>query len=197
MRKKTVQWLWMLLAVLLLQSCHKSEEESAWQHKIKQVAELGTVQYTVQKIVSNSDETWQILGDRKIIVSIRAVLKAGLDMDKFDAESVRISEDKKKHTKSVSLELPQPEMLSYNIKPGDVKVLYNKVSFLRSEYKVEEREAIVAKGEWELKHDKELTEMILKDARLYAGVFMEMLLRQNGFTDVKITFKQEGKNGKQ
>ena len=134
MRKKTVQWLWMLLAVLLLQSCHKSEEESAWQHKIKQVAELGTVQYTVQKIVSNSDETWQILGDRKIIVSIRAVIKAGIDMDKFDAESVRISEDKKKHTKSVSLELPQPEMLSYNIIPGDVKVLYNKVSFLRSDY---------------------------------------------------------------
>ena len=189
-------WPVMLVAVLMLASCEKKAEESAWQQKLRQVAELGTVQYTVQKVVSNSDETWQIFGDRKILFSFRAVIKAGIDMDKFDAESVRISADKKEKTKSISLVLPQPEILSYNIQPDDVKMIYNQVSFLRTEYTNEERDAIVSKGEMELKVDRELTDMILKDARQNAAMFMEMLLRENGFSDVTITFKKEEKHGK-
>jgi outer membrane lipoprotein-sorting protein len=189
-------WPVMLVAVLMLASCEKKAEESAWQQKLRQVAELGTVQYTVQKVVSNSDETWQIFGDRKILFSFRAVIKAGIDMDKFDPESVRISEDKKEKTKSISLVLPQPEILSYNIQPDDVKMIYNQVSFLRTEYTNEERDAIVSKGEMELKVDRELTDMILKDARQNAAMFMEMLLRENGFSDVTITFKKEEKHGK-
>ena len=189
-------WPVILVAVLMLVSCEKKAEESAWQQKLRQVAELGTVQYTVQKVVSNSDETWQIFGDRKILFSFRAVIKAGIDMDKFDAESVRISEDKKEKTKSISLVLPQPEILSYNIQPDDVKMIYNQVSFLRTEYTNEERDAIVSKGEMELKVDRELTDMILKDARQNAAMFMEMLLRENGFSDVTITFKKEEKHGK-
>ena len=189
-------WPVMLVAVLMLASCEKKAEESAWQQKLRQVAELGTVQYTVQKVVSNSDETWQIFGDRKILFSFRAVIKAGIDMDKFDAESVRISEDKKEKIKSISLVLPQPEILSYNIQPDDVKMIYNQVSFLRTEYTNEERDAIVSKGEMELKVDRELTDMILKDARQNAAMFMEMLLRENGFSDVTITFKKEEKHGK-
>jgi hypothetical protein len=49
----------------------------------------------------------------------------------------------------------------------------------------------------ELKNDKELTEMILKDARQNARMFMDMLLRQSGFTDVNIKFKQEVDHGTQ
>ena len=192
MRIKNVIWPMILVATLLLSSCNKEEKESAWQQRIRQVSELGTVQYTVQKVVSNSDETWQIFGNRKILFSFKAVIKAGIDMDKFDTESVRISVDKKHKTKSISLVLPQPEVFSYNICPDDVKMIYSQVSFLRTEYSNEERNAIETKGEIELKEDKELKEMILKDARQNAALFMETLLRQNGFTNVTITFKQEG-----
>lgn len=192
MRMKNVIWLVILVATLLMSSCNKEEKESAWQQRIRQVSELGTVQYTVQKVVSNSDETWQIFGNRKILFSFKAVIKAGIDMDKFDTESVRISVDKKHKTKSISLVLPQPEVLSYNICPDDVKVIYHQVSFLRTEYSNEERNAIETKGEMELKEDKELTDMLLKDARQNAALFMEMLLRENGFTNVTITFKKEG-----
>lgn len=196
MIKKIVIWLVVLIPAMLLSSCNRQEDESAWQQRIRQVSELGTVQYTVQKVVSNSDETWQIFGNRKILFSFKAVIKAGINMDKFDTESVRISVDKKHKTKNISLVLPQPEVLSYNIRPDDVKMIYNQVSFLRTEYTNEERNAIETKGEMELKEDKELTEMILKDARQNAALFMEMLLHNNGFTNVTITFKQEGKHGK-
>ena len=189
---KKVTWPIILVAAVLLSSCNREEKEDAWQQRIRQVSELGTVQYTVQKVVSNSDETWQIFGDRKILFSFKAVIKAGIDMDKFDAESVRISVDKKHKTKSISLVLPQPEVLSYNISPDDIKMIYHQVSFLRTEYSNEERNAIETKGEMELKGDKELTEMILKDARQNAALFMEVLLRENGFTGVTVNFKPEG-----
>ena len=118
-------------------------------------------------------------------------------MEKFNAESVRIKEDKKTGKREIELELPQPEILAYNIKPDDVKKIYSSVSLLRTEYTSQERAEIVVKGEMELKNDKELTEMILKDARQNARMFMDMLLRQSGFTDVNIKFKQEVDHGTQ
>ena len=181
----------LVAAVLLAASCAKKEEESQWQQRMRQAAELGTVQYTVQKVVSNNDESWKIFGDRKILFSFKAVIKAGIDMEKFDPQSVRVSENKRKGTKKISLELPQPKILTYNVRPEDVKLLYSEVSLLRTEYTNKERDEIVAKGLWELKTDKELTGMILRDARLNAESFVEMLLRRNGFTNVEITFKEE------
>ena len=186
-----------VVATMVLASCKRPPESSAWQQKLKEAAELGTVQYTVQKVVSNSDETWQLFGDRKILISFKAIIKAGLDMEKFNAESVRIKEDKKTGKREIELELPQPEILAYNIKPDDVKKIYSSVSLLRTEYTSQERAEIVVKGELELKNDKELTEMILKDARQNARMFMDMLLRQSGFTDVNIKFKQEVDHGTQ
>lgn len=190
-------WMLTAAAVLLLAGCQRKDEEERWQQQMRQVAELGTVQYTVQKVVSNSDESWQMFGDRKILFSFKAVIKAGIDMEKFDAESVKISENRKDKSRSIALALPQPEVLSYNIRPDDVKLLYSSVSLLRTEYSSAERDAIVTRGELELKQDRELTDMILKDARQNAELFVTMLLRENGFKDVTITFKQEEKHGKQ
>ena len=176
---------------MLAAACTKQPEENVWQKSMRQAAELGTVQYTVQKVVSNNDESWKIFGDRKILFSFKAVIKAGIDMEKFDPQSVRVSENKRKGTKKISLELPQPKILTYKVRPEDVKLIYSELSLFRTEYTNKERDEIVAKGLWELKTDKELTGMILRDARLNAESFVEMLLRRNGFTNVEITFKEE------
>lgn len=193
--KKRMIWPIMVVVTLLTVSCSKTDVGSGWLNKMKQAAELSTVQYTVQKVVSNSDESWRIFGDRKILFSFKAVIKAGIDMEKFDATKVRVVESRRDKKKKIWLELPQPRILSYNIRPDDVKQLYSEVSLLRTEYSNEERDAIVTKGEMELKMDRELTEMILRDARLNAEVFMKMLLLRNGFTDVNISFNGEDSHG--
>ena len=180
--------------LFLLASCGTKTESNDWQQKLRQAAELGTVQYTVQKVISNSDESWQLLGNRKVLFSFKAIIKAGIDMEKFNPELVSISENKNQKTRSISVELPQPEIFSYNIRPDDVKMIYNQVSVFRTEYTNQERDAIVARGEMELKNDEELTQMILKDARQNASTFFEMLLRQNGFNNVTITFKEGKEN---
>lgn len=182
------------VALTIMSACNKQDTGDEWQQKMKQAAELGTVQYTVQKVISNSDESWQLFGNRKILFKFKAVVKAGIDMEKFNPETATITENKKQKTKSISIELPQPEIFTYNIKPDDVEMIYNQVSSLRTNYSNQERDAIVANGEMELKNDTELTQMILKDARQNASTFFEMLLRQNGFTNVTVTFKQEENN---
>lgn len=193
--KKRVIWALMVGAAMLAAACTKQPEENAWQKSMRQAAELGTVQYTVQKVVSNNDESWKIFGDRKILFSFKAVIKAGIDMEKFDARTVRIYENKKAGTKKICLELPRPEILSFSIRPDDVHQLYSEVSWLRTDYSNQERDEIVAKGEWELKKDKELEEMMMRDARLNAEAFVSILLHHNGFTDVEITFKGEDSDG--
>lgn len=194
MMKRTAVLSIIAVALTIMSACNKQDTGDEWQQKMKQAAELGTVQYTVQKVISNSDESWQLFGNRKILFKFKAVVKAGIDMEKFNPETATITENKKQKTKSISIELPQPEIFTYNIKPDDVEMIYNQVSSLRTNYSNQERDAIVANGEMELKNDTELTQMILKDARQNASTFFEMLLRQNGFTNVTVTFKQEENN---
>ena len=90
--KKIMIWPLIVVATMVLASCKRPPESSAWQQKLKEAAELGTVQYTVQKVVSNSDETWQLFGDRKILISFKAIIKAGLDMEKFNADIIELSD---------------------------------------------------------------------------------------------------------
>lgn len=175
---------------LLLLSCKKESSNSDWQHKIKQAAEIGTVQYTVQKVISSDDDSYSMLGSRKILLSIKAVIKAGVDMSKFSIEDCTIK-DNGDGTKSITIILPDPEILVYNISPDNVKMLYTEATGLRSNFSSKERDQILEKGEQELKQDEELIQTILKDARQNAITFFEMLLYQYNFTYVSVKFKQE------
>jgi len=169
-------------------SCKRAADPDEWQHKIKQAAELSTVQYTVQQIIAHSDESWQFLGNRKILLKYQAVIKAGINMENFDAESAKITVNEKAKTKTINLVLPKPEIFSYNIKPDCIEQIYKEVAWTRTDYTSEERDKIITQGEIQLKNDAELNEMIMKDARLNAAKFFEMILLQNGFTTVNITF---------
>lgn len=174
---------------LLFLSCSKNESnKNDWQQKVKQAAEIGTVQYTVQKVISEDDASYSMLGSRKILFSIKAVIKAGVDMSKFNIDDCAIK-DNGDDTKSITIILPDPEILVYNISPDNVKMIYSETTGLRSNFSSKERDQILDRGEQELKQDKELTQLILKDARQNAITFFEMLLYQYNFTDVNVRFK--------
>lgn len=171
-------------------SCKGKGDPDEWQHKIKQAAELSTVQYSVQQIIAQTDESWKFLGNRKILLKYQAIIKAGINMENFDAESAKITYNKESDTKTITVTLPKPEIFSYNIKPDCIEMLYKDVGVFRSDYTNEERDQIVTQGELQLKQDAELNEMILKDARQNAAKFFEMILLQNGFSTVNITFEK-------
>lgn len=168
--------------LLLLTSCQQEQEPDSLIYKVKS-AELATVEYTVRQIIRNSDETWSILGDRKVLFSCKATLKAGIDLQRLTDEDIQASGS------TVRLTLPHAQILAINIQPDDIKVAYSKVSVLRSDYSQQEYDAILQAGEYAIKGDLSLRQSIIADAEQNARDFFEIMLRSLGYEHVEITFK--------
>lgn len=163
---------------------HKQMEEQVG--KITSLTELGTVEYVVTKIVkANDNATWYKFGDRKILFSCKAILKAGIDLSKLEDADIQANIEKK----SITITLPGAELLSVNLKPENIKLVYEKTSITRSSFSNKERDAILAQGEADIL--KSVPDMgIFDDAENNAKLFLEAFLKQAGFTNVNIEFKK-------
>ena len=178
--------------LLLCFSCSKQVEQISLEKKLSEkmsqmtdVAELGSVEYTVTKIVKASDDkTWYKVGDRKILFNCTAYLKAGIDMSKFDGSKVQIDEEKK----SVVLTLPKAELLAFNMPPDKAKLAYESVSTFRSNFTAADRNHLLQLGEKNIREDVPNLG-ILKDAEKNASDFFKALLGQLGFEMITVKFE--------
>lgn len=177
-----------LLILAILASCSCSSEQKRIEEafaKIENVAQIGTVEYTVTKLIIADDDAFYKMGERKIIFSCKAFVKAGIDMKDFTAQDVKIGNDK-----SVIVTLPQPKVLSFNMPAEQIKVEFSKVSGLRTNFNAEERNELLKQGEANIMGDMENLG-ILKDAKQNAVVFFQTLLAGAGFDNVVINFKEQ------
>ena len=176
-----------VIAGVLLASCNRSkslaEEALA---KIPSAAELGTVEYVITKLVKTSDTAFYKFGDRKIIFSCKATMKAGVDMMDFTKEDVKFS------GKDITITLPQPKVLAFNMSPEDIKLEYSKVSGMRMEFDTEDRMNLLQQGEKAILDDSENLG-IITDAKKNAEEFFKMLLSHCGFENINICFKESKK----
>lgn len=189
MKKKLMVKILVSICFFTLFSCkqdisHKQMEEQVG--KITSLTELGTVEYVVTKIVkANDNATWYKFGDRKILFSCKAILKAGIDLSKLEDADIQANIEKK----SISITLPGAELLSVNLKPENIKLIYEKTSITRSSFSNKERDAILAQGEADIL--KSVPDMgIFDDAENNAKLFLEAFFKQAGFTNVNIEFKK-------
>ena len=174
-------------------SCDKTPDvpiESKLNEKLgtmTEMAELGTVEYTISKIVKCSDDAaFYKFGDRKILFSCHATMKAGIDLADFTTEDVKL--DKKSN--SIHVQLPQPKVLSFNMPLDEAKLEYESVSTLRSDFTTEDRMNFLKQGEENILADV-ANLGILQDAEKNATLFFESLFASLGVEEVKITFKEE------
>jgi hypothetical protein len=179
-----------LLLLFLAFSCQKGEDYSKIKeqaNKIASLSELGTVEYVISKIVKAADnETWFKYGDRKILFTCKASLKAGIDLSKLNENDIKTNFSEK----SISIILPKAKPLSISIRPDDVSLVYEKVSLTRSSFSNSDRDMIMAQGEkdiWEGAEDFG----ILKDAETNAKSFLEALLKQAGYEKISVEFKNK------
>ena len=187
MKKKLMVQILVSICFFALFSCkqdisYKQMEEQVG--KITSLTELGTVEYVVTKIVkANDNATWYKFGDRKILFSCKAILKAGIDLSKLEDSDIKANIEKK----SISITLPRAELLSVNLKPENIKLIYEKTSITRSSFSNKERDAILAQGEADIL--KSVPDMgIFDDAENNAKLFLEAFLKQAGFTNVKYIY---------
>lgn len=156
-------------------------------HLISEKSELALSEYEISKIIRYNDTSiWQSLGDRKLLISCKVIVKAGIKLNKLDFSKCEINET----NKTILLKLPSPEILSYNFPPEEVKIAYSEVGFLRRDFTQEERLKLLQIAENNLREDWESLK-IIEDAKKNAHNFFVPLYKSIGFEQVYIEFESD------
>jgi hypothetical protein len=172
-----------LSMLVLLLSCSKGERREQQVFALKEMSDLATVEYTVTKIIKASDDqTWYKVGDRKILMSCRATLRAGIDLSQLDKEHISTQGDE------ITVTLPKAKLMSVNIRPEDLRVEYQEVGMLRSDFTTAERDQLGAQGEAQIRASA-ADLGILATAESNAALFTGNFLRQLGYKTVNVRFE--------
>lgn len=177
----------LLLLISILISCG-SPKLASEEDLLKQIEELGqmaTVEFVVTKIIKASHEPdWYKWGERKFLISATATIKAGVNLEKLTENDIQI------HNKSIELVLPSPEILSFNIRPQDLKLEFMRVSGLRHSFSSSETQSILQEAEKEIR--AQIPQMgVLKTAEDNSRLFFQVWLSQMGFEQVNIRFDKQ------
>lgn len=168
--------------MIAMASCDRGEKAvDAALGKIENMAQLGTVEYTITKLIIANDEAFYKFGDRKVIFSCKATLKAGVDMKDFNKEDVVIND------KKITVNLPEPTILSMNMPAEEIKCEFLKVGMMRQDFTTEDRNNLLVQGEESIRGDIK-SYGIIEKAKENATIFFESLLQQAGFEDINVVF---------
>ncbi len=168
-------------------SCSEEKAKKAEIFEIREIGTLSTTEYTLGKIVKLSDNgEWYKFGDRKILISCKAKVKAGVNLSKIRDEDIKIN------GKRIEISLPAAEITSFDMDPKLMKTEMVEVSGFRFQFTQEETNEILKKGEKANRRDmKELN--ILSDAEKNAVVFIKDFYKQLGFEEVIVHGQEEDK----
>ena len=178
----------LLLTIFMVPGCSERVPEDTTQREIEaisQMRELSLVEYRVRKIVKANDEgEWYKIGDRKILLSCTAYLKAGIDLSGFSAENVDIN----RLDGSATVTIPHAKLLSLDMPASEIREEYDHVTMLRHSFSAEERNALLRQGEKQIRSSVPSLG-ILEKAEENARRFFESVFTKMGFTSVEVVFE--------
>jgi len=177
-----------LCILLMLPGCAGRREKEALRQEIKAISsmkQIGLVEYQVRKIIKADDQgAWYKIGDRKILLSCTAYLKAGLDLSSFSEEDVEAN----RATGKVTVTLPHATLLSLDIPPSEIREEYEQVTLLRADFSNKERNDLLRQGERQIRASVPSLG-ILPKAEDNARKLFESMFYKMGFTTVEVVFK--------
>lgn len=177
------------LALLLVLACGKKKEveERPNVFTLKEMSDLATVEYTVTKIIkANDNSTWYKLGDRKILMSCEAHIKAGIDMSAINENSFKIT------GKNIEVSLPEPKVISLSIPPEKIKTEYQEVSVFRDAFTNKERDALAVQAEKQIRGSIDSLG-ILTQAKANTALFVTNFLKKLGYENISINYNKQFK----
>ena len=177
------------LAALALSGCaHRNAVEETVQREIEAITamrQLSLVEYRVSKIIKADDAgEWYKIGERKILLSCTAYLKAGIDLATFGPDDVDIDWTGKR----VSVTIPHATLLSLDMPASEIREEYDHVTMLRHSFSAEERNALLRQGEKQIR-DSVPDLGILEKADENARRFFESVFGKMGFETVDVSFR--------
>jgi hypothetical protein len=173
-----------IFSFILLSACTKKPDLKEKALSIKALSQLATVEYVVTKVIkATDDKTWFKPGNRKILMSCKASIIAGIDLSKIKDEQISVD------GKTVRIVLPHAELIALNIKPEDVKVEYEAVSPFRSSFSIQEKNELASQGEKNIRNSIDSLG-VLQTAEVNANLVVTNFLNRLGFDNVIISYDQ-------
>ena len=173
----------LLCSLLLTIGCSSRKSQIVSQvQSMVETAELGTVEYKVRKIIKTNDEQWYSIGNRKILFQSSAYLKAGVKLDSFSADKIKIEGN------DVSITLPHAELLSFNMPAEETRTVFEDYGFFRSSFSAEEQNRILQLGEQDIRDDVPNLG-ILQDAEKNVVEIFKAIFSQMGFEKINVKFE--------
>ena len=178
-----------LFLILTLSGCReRAAVEDTVQREIEAITamkQLSLVEYRVSKIIKADDEgAWYKIGERKILLSCTAYLKAGIDLATFGPDDVDVDWTGKR----VSVTIPHATLLSLDMPASEIRQEYDHVTMLRQSFSAEERNVLLRQGEKQIR-DSVPSLGILEKADENARRFFESVFQKMGFESVEVAFR--------
>ena len=185
----TVGTFFVLFLLLTLPGCReRAAVEDTVQREIEAITamkQLSLVEYRISKIIKADDEgAWYKIGERKILLSCTAYLKAGIDLATFGPDDVDVDWTGKR----VSVTIPHATLLSLDMPASEIRQEYDHVTMLRQSFTAEERNALLRQGEKQIR-DSVPSLGILEKADENARRFFESVFQKMGFESVEVSFR--------
>ena len=185
----TIGTFFVLFLLLALPGCReRAAVEDTVQREIEAITamkQLSLVEYRVSKIIKADDEgAWYKIGERKILLSCTAYLKAGIDLATFGPDDVDVDWTGKR----VSVTIPHATLLSLDMPASEIRQEYDHVTMLRQSFTAEERNALLRQGEKQIR-DSVPSLGILEKADENARRFFESVFQKMGFESVEVSFR--------
>ncbi len=186
MLKRLIHWVLGILLIVASASCRPSIEKgiSSRIASLSGTTELGTVEYTVRKIVRASDNQIWTVGDRKILFSTTSYLKAGVKLDGFSEDNVSFN----RRENSITVTLPKASLLSFNMPPEEIRTEYESYGVFRSRFSKAEQNKILRLGEERIRKDIDNLG-ILNEAEKNTTDFFVAMFNQIGIEKVNVIFE--------
>lgn len=175
-----------ILTLFLLFSCGSEEEKTPQPDvfEIRNMGTLSTTEYTIGKVIKLDDvpEEWYKYGDRKLLISCKAKVKAGVDLTQVEEDDVRVRGN------SIEIILPPAEITSFVMDPNYVRTEMESITGFRDNFTQTEKRDFLEQGEQAILEDLKETE-IIADAERNASIVLTQFYENLGFEEVTIKHK--------
>lgn len=181
-----MKWILFILPFILLACNDSPETPDVNVYEVRNIGELSTIEYTVGKIIKLDDVSenhewyeYDKYGDRKILMSCKAKVKAGVDLTQLEENNIKV------HGTTIEIELPPVEITSFTMDPEDIRTEMESVTGFRPSFTQEEKNGFLKQGEEAIREDLKSTG-IIEDAEDNAKAFLTDFYKQLGFKEVKV-----------
>lgn len=167
-------------------SCSKEAEyeKSKDVFEIRNIGLLSTSEYTIGKIIELKDDSeWYKFGDRTILISCKAKIKAGVDLQLIQNDDIQVNGD------AITIRLPYPTIISFDMDPNLIKTEMEDINGFRQAFTQEEKNQILALGEKSIKEKIKQTD-ILKHAKTNTEIFIQNFYKELNYKKVHVEFRK-------